>query len=87
LKLADDEMKEIGQLDAKLHDTLVKHASLFCMYYGTTDHWVPLDHCASFKVAYPEATVVVCEKMVPHAFIERHSKVMAEKTAKFILLV
>lgn len=38
-------------------------------YYGTTDHWCPLQYYRDMKLDFPQADLRLCEQGIRHAFV------------------
>lgn len=73
--LARHEMKEVMTAD---HDLIEKHKDKLMFYYGTSDHWCPLEYAHDMKKAHPDADIHICERGYQHAFVLKDSVGMAE---------
>ncbi|KAJ2743060.1 hypothetical protein GGI20_004026 [Coemansia sp. BCRC 34301] len=74
LKMAADEMNEIGDLNEELYRRL---GHKFVMYYGGQDGWVPLSQYRRMVETNTEGRVYLCQNGFPHSFVTTHSAEMA----------
>ncbi|KAJ2904817.1 hypothetical protein GGI21_004240, partial [Coemansia aciculifera] len=74
LKMAADEMDEIGGLNEELYRRL---GHRFVMYYGDQDGWVPPTHYQHMVETNTKGKIYLCQHGIPHSFVTTHSAEMA----------
>ncbi|KAJ2821411.1 hypothetical protein FBU31_004916, partial [Coemansia sp. 'formosensis'] len=74
LKMAADEMDEIGNLNEELYRRL---GHKFVMYYGSNDGWVPPARYKRMVATNTKGKVYMCQNGFPHSFVTTHSAEMA----------
>ncbi|KAJ2054054.1 Thioredoxin domain-containing protein 5, partial [Coemansia sp. S155-1] len=74
LKMAADEMDEIGDLNEELYRCL---GHKFVMYYGSNDGWVPTTHHKRMAATNTKGKIYMCQNGYPHSFVTTHSAEMA----------
>lgn len=55
------------------------------LYFGTKDHWCPLEYCHNLQRQVPEARTIICSQQFEHAFVLKSSRQMAAIVSKWIL--
>ncbi|KAI8907410.1 hypothetical protein EDD86DRAFT_219455 [Gorgonomyces haynaldii] len=80
LFLAHLEMEHIRRLPLHLQQTLDEHQQKIYLTYSPIDGWCPIEHYKQMKTAFPDVNAYMCDELVPHAFVEHHSKRVAELT-------
>ena len=84
LSLAEDEMNMISSLDHRITTLLSSNAEKSILYYGTVDEWVPLYHYKEMMAAIPKVKSHLCKSSIPHAFVIKHSDLMAQITSQWL---
>ncbi|XP_004696115.1 lipid droplet-associated hydrolase [Echinops telfairi] len=79
--LGAQEMEQIVKRDDEI---IKKHLSKLTFYYGTIDHWCPIEFYNDLKKDFPEGDIRLCEKKMRHDFILRWSQEMAELVADWL---
>ncbi|EFX87830.1 hypothetical protein DAPPUDRAFT_306361 [Daphnia pulex] len=74
LFMAHDELKVVGELNA---DDIRLHSDRLVLYFGTKDHWCPMEYCQNLQRQVPEARAIVCPHGFEHAFVLQSSQQMA----------
>ena len=78
-------MNTITELSHEDRHMLTTRPSLFTMYCGTSDGWVPLAHAEVYASLLGEAgTVAMCREDIPHGFIVGHSIRMAQIISEYV---
>ena len=54
------------------------------LYFGTNDHWCPLEYCHNLQRLVPEARVIICPHAFEHAFVLESSQQMADIVSEWI---
>lgn len=67
--LADDEMKNVKQLD---DDVLKIHGNKLTLYYGASDGWTPLKYYEELKAKHENVNASVCP--LQHEFVLKQSE-------------
>lgn len=79
--LASHELQTVLDLQEKDFQTLQQQATKLRLYYAAEDGWVPLEYRTNLLGKVPqiqEKNARICTRGIPHAFVERHSELMAE---------
>jgi len=79
--MAHDELQVVGELNA---GELRKFSDRLTLYFGTKDHWCPLDYCRNFQEQVPEARAIVCALELEHAFVLKSSQQMASIVSEWL---
>lgn len=79
--MARGEMESVFDLDV---ETLEHNLEKIFFYFGTSDGWVPLEHVEEMKTKLPKMNFKVCDKGVDHAFVIKHSELMAQTICSLI---
>ena len=77
INMGHEEMQTVIQAD---HEIIKRHASKLFWYYGTTDHWCPVEYYEDMKSKHPEMDIVLCKEGYEHAFVLDSSQGMADLT-------
>jgi len=79
--LASHELQTVLDLQEKDYEMIKQQALKLRIYYGAEDGWVPLEYRTNLLEKVPqiqEKNARICTRGIPHAFVERHSELMAE---------
>jgi len=79
--MAHNELQVVGELDA---EEIRKISDRLTLYFGTKDHWCPLDFCHNFQQQVPEAKAIVCPHELEHAFVLKSSHQMASIVSEWL---
>ncbi|XP_064469202.1 lipid droplet-associated hydrolase-like isoform X2 [Ornithodoros turicata] len=50
-------------------DTMLQHQEKLILYYGTNDHWCPIEYYKDVRKMLPDADVRLCSRGFRHAFV------------------
>ncbi|OCT81290.1 lipid droplet-associated hydrolase [Xenopus laevis] len=64
--MGSQEMVKVLERD---NDTIKHNLQKLIFYYGATDHWCPVQYYEEIKKAFPEGSILLCEKGIRHAFV------------------
>ncbi|XP_005093721.1 lipid droplet-associated hydrolase isoform X2 [Aplysia californica] len=64
--LAKVEMNEVTELQEHL---IKKHLKKLSFYYGTRDHWAPVQYFYDLKTTFPDVDARLCSLNLKHAFV------------------
>jgi len=81
LFMAHNELQVVGELNA---EAIRKISDRLILYFGTNDHWCPLDYFDNFKRQVPEARAIVCPHQLEHAFVLNSSHHMASIVSEWL---
>ncbi|KZS08049.1 Lipid droplet-associated hydrolase [Daphnia magna] len=81
LFMAHDELKVVGELNA---EDIRLHSDRLVLYFGTKDHWCPLEHYHNLQLQVPEARAIICPHGFEHAFVLQSSQQMATIVSEWI---
>ncbi|XP_031211350.1 lipid droplet-associated hydrolase isoform X2 [Mastomys coucha] len=79
--LGSQEMMRIVKRDDDIIKELLPKLTF---YYGKTDGWCPLKYYEDIKKDFPEGSIYLCEKGIPHAFVLHSNQEMATIVADWI---
>lgn len=86
LHMAMTEMEQVTELDDELWGTVADNSAKTVLYYGRNDHWCPMALYGAMRGRFERCglsvdAVRLDEEQVEHAFVIRHSDVMARVCA------
>jgi len=62
-----------------------RHLDKITLYYGSDDHWCPVDYYHEMKLMFPEhERLHLCDSGFRHAFIIDASREMGDKVSQWI---
>ena len=70
-----DEMQNVVHAD---YDLIEKYLDKLMFYYGTTDHWCPVEYYEDMKAKFPSGDMILCREGFEHAFVLESSIGMAK---------
>lgn len=74
-EMAHEEMQTVVDAD---HDVIRKNLGKLMFYYGSKDHWCPVEYYEEMKKTYPEAEMYLCREGFEHAFVLESGAEMAQ---------
>eukprot|EP01111_Echinosteliopsis_oligospora_P015758 TRINITY_DN6326_c0_g1_i4.p1 TRINITY_DN6326_c0_g1~~TRINITY_DN6326_c0_g1_i4.p1 ORF type:complete len:123 (-),score=8.61 TRINITY_DN6326_c0_g1_i4:53-421(-) len=85
LYMAYCEGQEIGEVDEECRSIIKDHHENMLFLYGRTDNYTPLSYYEDLLTSYPNGNIELAEEGVKHAFVLRHSDVVAAKVHDFLV--
>lgn len=70
-------MQEVVEAD---YDVIERHESKLTWYYGSNDHWCPVEYYEDMKASFPLMDIHLCRSKFEHAFVLNSSQDMAHFT-------
>jgi len=78
------EGQEILDMDADCHEVITRHLANMYFLYGPTDQYTPRQFYDEIRVLFPEGNFEMAEDGVKHAFVLKHSDIVALKVYDFL---
>lgn len=84
LNLAKHESQQIVDLNSEDVKVIQNHRDNWIMYFGENDGWAPVSYYVTLKERFPDATIILCDQGMKHAFSNLHSDAMASKVVEWL---
>jgi hypothetical protein len=65
LYMASDEMEKVLDCNYSFYE---QNSSKFVFYFGTEDHWVPMEQYLDLKTKVPSLDIILCKDKLRHGF-------------------
>lgn len=59
----------IASVKKRDNDTIARYQDKLTVYYGSNDHWSPVEYYNDFRQTFPSADVRLCDRGYRHAFV------------------
>ena len=79
--MANEEMQTVVEAN---HDIFETHLKKLWFYYGSCDHWCPVEYYEDMKAKYPSGEIHLCTKGYEHAFVLEASEGMANISWEYL---
>uniref|UniRef100_A0A803JPM0 Lipid droplet-associated hydrolase n=1 Tax=Xenopus tropicalis TaxID=8364 RepID=A0A803JPM0_XENTR len=79
--MGSQEMVKVLERD---NNTIKRNLQKLIFYYGATDNWCPVQYYEEMKKAFPEGSILLCEKGIRHAFVLDSSNEVATMTIDWL---
>ena len=79
--MANDEFQKVVVADFEL---IKRQLWKLWFYYGSRDHWCPVDYYIDMKKRFPDGDITLCDGGFEHAFCLEASTPMAERVWKYL---
>ena len=73
--LANIELQTVNEAD---YDCIGSYIHKLFFYYGSRDHWCPVEFYENMKSRFPDGDIYLCTRGFEHAFVLESSLEMAE---------
>nr|UCK81627.1 proteasome inhibitor PI31 subunit [Arenicola marina] len=75
VSMANEEMQRVVDPDC---DVIAANLNRLMFYYGSRDHWCPVQYYEDMKARFPDGDIMLCQQGIEHAFVLGSSKLMAD---------
>ena len=79
--MANEEFQKVVVADYHL---IQRYLKKLWFYYGSCDHWCPVEYYIDMKKRFPQADITLCDGGFKHAFCLESSVPMAERVWKYL---